>query len=438
MLISLSLFQAISTSIFSNGVVPDPVSVADAFYAFDGNLFDLYSLRNGIAVGGSIGYIQGYVAYGQAVVLDQSTLTQINILTTFNLTVNSSLTIEGFFMLQKTQLNATLVQLSPTITFNLTNGILTATFGSNLIVTGTSVLSTDRWHHLSFVYNALQYVATISIDGSIEATASSTKPNISLNNTNSTIVIGAGFEGCIDQLSISLEAKSQAEILWDATVAAYYPLDRLWLLDSGPNGLNATATDVIPIYGWQYNALNFNNTGAFFDADYFTALGTPNQAFSISLWVRAETQAGVFLTIANPYTCLLVLGLQSTSNVLVAYLPNATATGAGVNIIGPQMPSHAWVNVVFTWSAQKQANLYTSSYLQGSSTDASTLNNARGGNNSLPMTMTLGTYNGSASCRGIAGVNVSQQFMGSLDEVYVFARELQVSEIEQLIQPLSG
>jgi hypothetical protein len=100
------------------------------------------------------------------------------------------------------------------------------------------------------------------------------------------------------------------------------------------------------------------------------------------------------------------------------------------------MPLYAWVNVVFTWSSQNRANLYTSSYLQGSNPDASSLNNARGGNNSLPMTITLGTYNGSVNCNGIQGVNESQQFRGSLDEVYVFSRELQVSDIQQLIQPL--
>jgi hypothetical protein len=43
-------------------------------------------------VGGSVSYIQGYVAYGQAIVLDQSIPTQINIVPTFNLSMNSSLT----------------------------------------------------------------------------------------------------------------------------------------------------------------------------------------------------------------------------------------------------------------------------------------------------------------------------------------------------------
>lgn len=430
------LFIATSLSVLYNGSAPDPVSIADAFYAFDGNTFDLYSRRNGIIVGGSVSYIQGYVAYGKAIVLDQSTATQINIDPGFNLSIDSSFTIEGFFMLSKTQINAILIQLTPTITWNLTNGILIASLGKNKIIAGTSVISTDQWHQFSFVYDAHGQIATISIDGTIEATRSSITPDISSNNTNSTIIVGAGFSGCIDQLSILLKAKSQAVIVWDATTAAYYRLDGSWLQDSGPNGLNASAAYVTPVYGWRYNALNFNATNAYFQANGFTTLGTPYHSFSITIWVRVETQAGIFLTVSNPDTCLLVLGLQNNNNRLVAYLPNATATGASVTIVGPQMPTYQWVNVAFTWSSQNRANLYTSTYLQASNSDASMLTNTRGGNNSLPMTVTLGKYNGVVNCQNIEGINASQQFMGSLDEFFVFSRELQNVDLIELTQTL--
>ncbi|CAF4251767.1 unnamed protein product, partial [Rotaria sp. Silwood2] len=287
----------------------------------------------------------------------------------------------------------------------------------------------------SFVFDSIQQITTISIDGTVEKTQSSIEPVIPLNNSKSIIIIGAGFHGYIDQLSISLKAKSRQAILWDATVAAYYPLDVLWLLDKGPNGLNGTASNIIPIYGWRYNALKFSKPGAYYEASGFTVLGTPRHAFSIALWVRAETQPGIFLTVANAYTCLLVLGFQSDSNTLVAYLPNATATGDSVNIIGPQMPSNAWVHVAFTWSTEHLAKLYTSSYLQGESGEARTLNNARGDHNSSPMTITLGKYNGAANCEGIEGISTSQTFMGSLDEMFVFARELQDNDLAQIIKP---
>jgi hypothetical protein len=424
----------IVTSLYQAGV-PKPLSLAEAFYAFDGNLLDLYIRYNGEIIGRSISYVQGYVAYGKALVLNQSIPTHINISPAIAIDAISSFTIEGYFMLQKTQMNSTLVQLRPNISMNLINGVLSVMLTSNIDLSGSSVISTDTWHHISFVYDATQLTATISIDGIVDATKSSIKLTIPSTNADLKMIVGAGFEGYIDQLSISLQAKTQREILWDATTVAYYPLDIAWSLDLGPNGINASASKVISVYGWRYNALKFNASGARYETDRLTALGRPYQAFSIALWIRAETQAGVFLTVSNPYTCLLVLGLQNNDNRLVVYLPNGSVTGESVNIIGPMMPTAAWVHVAFTWSTGNRARLYTSGYLQASNSDASILNTVRGGNNSSPMTITLGDYNGAANCQGIQGINTSQQFMGSLDELFVFASELQNIDLLKLLTP---
>jgi hypothetical protein len=51
------------------------------------------------------------------------------------------------------------------------------------------------------------------------------------------------------------------------------------------------------------------------------------------------------------------------------------------------------------------------------------------------MTITLGDYNGAANCQGIQGINTSQQFMGSLDELFVFASELQNIDLLKLLTP---
>ena len=165
-----------------------------------------------------------------------------------------------------------------------------------------------------------------------------------------------------------------------------------------------------------------------------TGLGSARKSFTISLWVRSETQAGVILTVANPHACLLVLGLQNESNRLVAYFPNSSMDGEGVNLIGPQMPENHWVHVTLTWSVKHRAHLYTSGYMQDSNSDVTTLNNARGKNNSTPMRVILGKYRGRANCEGIEGVNTSVPFMGSLDEMYIFTRELPVEEINQILQ----
>lgn len=338
-------------------------------------------------------------------------------------------------MLYKTQLNAILIQLTPSITFNISNGILMVSLGVNQIIPGHQTISTEQWHHLSFVYNAIEKTGTISIDGDVEITNSSITPDILPNSINSTIIVGAGYSGCIDQLSITLKAKSQSVIQWDATTAGYYRMDMSWLQDSGPNGINATANSVQSVYAWRYNGLNFNESNAYFQVDGFTALGAPFHPFSISLWVRAETQPGVLLTVYNPSTCLLVLGLRN-DNKLVAYLPNATAAGTSATIVGPEMDPFHWINVVFTWSYQSGAKLYTSTYIQGSNTDTKSLTNTRGGNNSLPMSITLGKYNGGVNCGNIQGINASQQFMGSMDEFFVFAREIGTADMTVLTQTL--
>jgi hypothetical protein len=107
------LFVGVNSNL--NGLIPTPVSVANAFYAFDGNTLDLYSSRNGEVIGGPVSYVLGYVGYGEAIVLSQSVATQIQIIPGFNSSSVNSFTIEGFFQLKKTQLNATLVQLTPNI-----------------------------------------------------------------------------------------------------------------------------------------------------------------------------------------------------------------------------------------------------------------------------------------------------------------------------------
>jgi hypothetical protein len=424
------------------GVIPDPVSVADAFYAFDGNTLDLYSGRNGETVGGSVTYVQGYVAYGKAIALDQSVATQIQTQPTFNLSSYTSCTIEGFFLLQSTQLNATLIQLTPSVTFNLINGVLNMLFGSNTIIAGIQTISSGGWHHLSFVYDSTQQIATISIDGIIEGTRSSITPNIvSNNNNNSLVIIGAEFYGSIDQLSVLLKAKSQAVILWDATVSGYFPLDiaGLWLFDKGPNGVNATAQGIqSALDGWLNTSLRLNASDAYFQMGPFSPREKPTRSFSLALWVRAETQSGIFLTITNPYGCVLAMGLRDSDNSVVVYIPNSTITGQSVNILGIPMPKYAWAHVAFTWDIDQKANLYQSAYVQDVLENSHTVGKFNTGVNTanLPlMTITLGKYNGPISYQGIDGINTSNQYRGSLDELYIFARQLTQPEVYELSVP---
>ncbi|CAF2815651.1 unnamed protein product [Rotaria sp. Silwood2] len=86
-----------------------------------------------------------------------------------------------------------------------------------------------------------------------------------------------------------------------------------------------------------------------------------------------------------------------------------------------------WVHVAFTWSSQNKAQLYKGNTFQ-SRTDAIRLNN--GYDESI--TTTSGIHDRIANCTVGDELDIKKQFIGSLDEFYIFSRELQQNEIEEL------
>jgi hypothetical protein len=174
--------------------------------------------------------------------------------------------------------------------------------------------------------------------------------------------------------------------------------------------------------------IRFNSSGAYYQANGFPILNVPGRPFTVALWIRPENYSGTFLTIANSRTCVLVLGIRKPDNRLIAYLPNATSTNLGASIVGTAMTSGQWMHVAFTWSVFNQAQLYKGTAWQGRNSNAVKLNNGSG----EPMNITLGMYRGNANCTGADGLDVDDQFIGLLDEFYLFSRELQQAEVEKL------
>lgn len=417
---------------------PKPVSIADAFYSFDNHVLDLQSKRDGTIVGGLIGYADGYVAYGKAAVFDQSSgPTFISISPGFELSMDSSFTIEAFFMLYKVQMTAVLIQLTPAVSLQLIDGLLGTSLRLDKILIGQTVISADQWHHFALVYHGQEQTIKLFIDGSLELSNSSIPIQISAADRDAKIIVGSRYQGRIDQLAVTMRAKSNEEILWDATAVTYQSFEDVLTYDSGPHGQNASVKNPVFIRGWRNSGLNFNESNSFYRIDGLGPLGIPYRAFSIALWVRAESQPGIFLTVSNRATCLFVLGIAAGSNAVVAYLPNATVSGKGVRIQGPVMPAFAWANIAFTWSAEQHAQLYASTFSHPGGSDAAILNHARGGDDHrAPMMVTLGEFDATGPCRGIqeASVNTTTPFRGSLDELYVFSRELLKADLEAIVK----
>ncbi|CAF0713063.1 unnamed protein product [Adineta steineri] len=117
------------------------------------------------------------------------------------------------------------------------------------------------------------------------------------------------------------------------------------------------------------------------------------------------------------------MGLTSSGQITID-----SWNSSNVPLTGPQAPLNTWTHVVTTYSPTSGLKLYINGTLW-SSVGAYTF--AAG---SIPMTITLGnSLLGTSTCN-TATIQMGQ-FYGSIDEFYVYARELTTSEVTALANP---
>ena len=111
-------------------------------------------------------------------------------------------------------------------------------------VIGVTSLSINTWYHVAFVYDYSGQTQSVYLQGILDNSKSSAGP---YKSANASIVIdlsqlsGSAFNGFIDNLKVTLRAKSAAELLLDATQMVYFSFDGSSLIqDMGPNGMNGT------------------------------------------------------------------------------------------------------------------------------------------------------------------------------------------------------
>jgi len=124
------------------------------------------------------------------------------------------------------------------------------------------------------------------------------------------------------------------------------------------------------------------------------------------------------LTLFNSVSCLPILSLRSSHNILVSYLPNSTNKNIGVSLTGSKLIINQWTPIAFTLSNDNQAELYQDTAWQRSNNNATKLDNEY----ENPMTVTLGVYCDKVNCAGGDGLDSKNQFIGSLDEFYSLKR----------------
>ena len=115
---------------------------------------------------------------------------------------------------------------------------------------GHTIVKTNQWHHFAFVYDYPNSTQFVYLNGVLECKRTPRGPF--LGNAGS-LIIGAivvsnvslsphnYWTGYIDQVSYVSRAKTEKEILRDATLVAYFSFDNGLFHDSGPNAINGVS-----------------------------------------------------------------------------------------------------------------------------------------------------------------------------------------------------
>ena len=229
------------------------------------------------------------------------------------------------------------------------------------------------------------------------------------------------FDGCLDSLGYFARAKSASEILDDATWVAYLSFDGSTLLDSGPLLINGTGAGYSYTASGHVNeAITLSTLSSYVQITGLRRIGTNDWPYSVAIWVNPTSLAGGTIMHLSSRTdgaqtsawCLPIMGLTSLGKIAIN-----SWNGSNVPITGPVILLNAWTHVVATYSSNNGERLY----VNGSLVSSSVPYGFRAGG--VPMTITLGS---SLLGTGVCNTGTIQmgQFYGSLDQFYVYAREL--------------
>lgn len=162
-----------------------------------------------------------------------------------------------------------------------------------------------------------------------------------------------------------------------------------------------------------------------------TRLGTSNWPFTIAIWIYPENVIGGTIMHLSPgidgtgnsgFWCLSIMGFTLTGQIVIN-----SWNGTILTLIGPLISRRSWTHVTLTYSFGNGLRLY----INGTMTNQSSAPSTYMGNN-VPMTITLGnSLNGTNGCPNTS--LLLNQYHGILDELQIYARELNALEISRMI-----
>lgn len=305
---------------------------------------------------------------------------------------------------------------------------------------GSTSITVNSWTHVAFVFDLTTLTQSLYVDGVLDTSCSASSPILPSTSGNNMTTIGYvpnlvpsiganNFQGQIDELSVSTRAKSDCEILEDATLSAHFKFDSgAVLIDSGPNQLSATSQRITAVASGHFqDAIAFNgSSSSFFQIEGVTSMGLTNEAFSISFWVRPTVVSGVLVHISSASTgggwCIPFLGFSTNDSVLA----QVYASGSGVNTAhGSQLTNlSSWTHVVETWSTTTGLRIYVDGLLISALPSISTY-----AASTVPNYVTVGSMNlGFGSCFSGA-ISPIVAFNGAVDDFRIYSRALTADDV---------
>ena len=296
---------------------------------------------------------------------------------------------------------------------------------------GTTSIVANNWYHLAFVYDYSLASQKVYVNGILDCNSSSSVPL----QINRSIPLNIGvtfpyapfyFDGLIDEVSLVGWARNASEILDAATLTAYYSFDNYSLIDSGPNKINATGSNVV----FNNNTLLFNTSSSYFQASNFVLLSMRNRSYSFSLRIypfrnNGSTILHVSQNIAGAGNwCMPFLGFDSQGRVRA----QSWTSGGWIGVLGPMLSTNAWTHLGQTYSPSSGVRLYVNGSLVNASAPCDYPSHS-----SLPI-LTLGSSVQATNSTCTAGSILMGQYWGLMDEFRVYSRGLNSGDVLRLAQ----
>ncbi|CAF3315863.1 unnamed protein product, partial [Rotaria sp. Silwood2] len=326
-------------------------TVVSAFWTFDQTTADSYGVYNGamvnLAAYSTASSSQPYLAYGRALSLTGTSNQSFLVSSPFFNLTDTSFTVEAW--IYPTSFTADLGIFSQCqcstcsqecFYILIRSNVLYAGFTYNYLF-GSTTLSTSTWYHIAYVYNYATQQQILYLNGVQDGIVSNVSP---YQGTNGSIQIGAAqlflstyyFTGMIDNVKLTTRAKSSTELLYTASLTAYYSFDLpSSIYDNGPNGLNGSATSTPLVTGRVNQAMRFSGSLSYFQAYGFYQVGysMTNRPFSISMWISPTSFT----------SCVIVqlsqLQTSSTCHNLIGITQNIAVTSGQITVQGRAYPT---------------------------------------------------------------------------------------------------